>query len=365
MRGYVSSTCGEKRATGEEKIRVWLRSVRMMINSPSSHMVFSLPFTVSYIRVIVASFPVIMSRPRHYVLVVFFCSCFSLAAADYTDCGVISDAGSTGTRVYVPYDLANAEGPRIETIGKQKGGLAKVGAKAAVEDHPDEGIPGLRTLLVNAVEFMQKIGCTPKNFLHKKYPVSILGTAGTRLLPATEREELWKNLRELLTTDPILAKQPLHFRDLRTISGEEEGFFAFTSVNLLMGTINPASRLLKDRLHGMCDLGGASTQVVLPHRDLAVGDIVSGQDVFVRSFLGYGTKEFYLRSPNKHKMCPSQDFMYYFLGEGGGPPPWRCRGKGREGGDEESWRAKSQRSLIIKSCGRLAHFSFQRATASW
>jgi len=51
--------------------------------------------------------------------------------AGVSACGLIGDAGSSGTRIYVVYgtDKAGAS-PKIETVAKQKGGgLAKIGAR--------------------------------------------------------------------------------------------------------------------------------------------------------------------------------------------------------------------------------------------
>ncbi|CAD7973651.1 unnamed protein product [Amoebophrya sp. A25] len=54
--------------------------------------------------------------------------------------------------------------------------------------------------------------------------------------------------------------------------------------------------MLERKMHGVVDLGGASTQVAVPER-VAVGEKLKQSDIFVRSFLGYGMKEFYTHAP--------------------------------------------------------------------
>ncbi|CAD7973652.1 unnamed protein product [Amoebophrya sp. A25] len=76
------------------------------------------------------------------------------SVVDCTNAGVVGDAGSTGTRIYVVYNMTSDAGsPVIETIGKQQGGLAKVGAQAAFAG-------GLAELLREAYARLKALGCT-------------------------------------------------------------------------------------------------------------------------------------------------------------------------------------------------------------
>eukprot|EP00392_Amoebophrya_sp_AT5.2_P001780 g1785.t1 len=230
------------------------------------------------------------------------------AAATCTHAGVIGDAGSTGTRIYVVYNISAPSGVKIEAIGKQNGGgLAKLGAREAFDQ-------GLGSLLIQAHKRLEALGCAPPSssggttasepsppkpaIKHTPPPapkLAILGTAGTRLMTAAANSNLWFQMRQLVTTTVRKSGIKFEILALRTITGEEEGLFAFLSVNILRGAVDHRLEV-KQQLHGVVDLGGASTQVAVPMA-AEKGAVLKPTDVFIRSFLGYGTKEFFNRAP--------------------------------------------------------------------
>ena len=134
----------------------------------------------------------------------------------YNDCGIIGDAGSTGTRIYVAYDLMKA--PKILTIGKQQGGLAKVGAEVAF--YPPNGGKGISVLLSEAHKKIGELGCVSSS---GKFPLAILGTAGTRVLGLNTRAAMWEKLTSMVKAYVEKQKLSLNVVALETISGESEG----------------------------------------------------------------------------------------------------------------------------------------------
>jgi len=134
-----------------------------------------------------------------------------------------------------------------------------------------------------------------------KVPVAIFGTAGTRLIGEEERAQLWKDLNELVA---IKSKQTYGEKGgfdinpaFQTISGEDEGFFAMLSVNLLKNNLD-SKLTVKSKLEGVLDLGGASTQIAAPTKD-STGSTLSKSDVFVKSYLGFGTAQFWKAGAEK------------------------------------------------------------------
>lgn len=110
---------------------------------------------------------------------------------------------------------------------------------------------------------------------------------------------LWQDMR--VETGKLIAKNGVQMEilDMRTISGEEEGLYAFIAVNFLTGTVTHTLEKLRS-LSGVVDLGGASTQVALPLREFRSGESVDTAAIFIRSFLGYGTQQF--RENNKEAL---------------------------------------------------------------
>lgn len=189
--------------------------------------------------------------------------------------------------------------------------------------------------------------------LHAQTPVYLLATAGMRLLPQTHSDRIIQLTCDILREDyPFRVEDALPGEgggpcggSVRIISGEEEGLWGWVAVNYLMdgfggpdGTIDPSSSSTAASLSepassdgdsgraspdasgsfddhpfssqantlGFLDMGGASTQIAfspspaeaakhpssLAHVNLRLlsGEEVS-HDVFVASWLGYGTNK--------------------------------------------------------------------------
>lgn len=150
---------------------------------------------------------------------------------------------------------------------------------------------------------------------HVSTPVFLMATAGMRLLPEDEQKAVLDE-----TCSYIRKNYPFFISDcdthIRVIPGELEGIYGWVAVNYLMGgfdtsiqaSIDPAEAQHDDKHHtfGFLDMGGASAQIAFEpehhQRQEHFDDLtriylhtLDGQkveyDVFVTTFLGYGSNE--------------------------------------------------------------------------
>lgn len=152
-------------------------------------------------------------------------------------CQIIVDAGSTGSRAFLYRYQSNGSGTikTLELLAErlQEGGLSSLN---------EEQIPTYFRELVDPLLI---------NSNSQQLPISVLGTAGMRLLSEAKQEAIYQRLM-------LLAEENSYdLREARTISGKEEGLFAWLGVN--------AFSLLEDKekhaLLPVMDFGGASTQI--------------------------------------------------------------------------------------------------------
>lgn len=114
--------------------------------------------------------------------------------------------------------------------------------------------------------------------------VSILATAGMRLLPADAVSDLYSGLKAGLSADPDFHYTIL---SISTLSGSLEGYYGLLSSNYLLGKVSSSLATVpgEGRPVGSLDMGGSSTQVTFDptgSRDLR------RENLFIKSYLGYG-----------------------------------------------------------------------------
>jgi Golgi apyrase len=168
---------------------------------------------------------------------------------------------------------------------------------------------------------------------HAQTPIYILATAGMRLLPSEQSDAIIQTTCDVLRQDyPFRvgesSKDGPCGENVRIVSGEEEGLWGWVAVNYLMDGFGDPEALvprassssmyangggspLSDgneaaSTYGFLDMGGASTQIAFsPSPDEAAQHksslspvklrLLSGEDldydVFVASWLGYGTNK--------------------------------------------------------------------------
>ncbi|GAB7362740.1 hypothetical protein MBLNU230_g3046t1 [Neophaeotheca triangularis] len=228
--------------------------------------------------------------------------------------GVILDAGSSGTRIYIykwktaPRTPAKTDKdaaarrklPELETHGKwrkkAKPGISTYGSR------PEQVGP---EHLKELVEFALDV--VPKHQVPET-PIFLLATAGMRLLPERERAEVLENVCAYFrqNTDFQLPDCGLH---VQVIPGETEGLYGWVAANYLLGGFDAPEKQDIGAGHdtyGFLDMGGASAQIAFApnatEAEAHADDLqllrlrrVDGQAleyrVFVTTWLGFGANE--------------------------------------------------------------------------
>ncbi|KAL5117846.1 Golgi apyrase [Pleosporales sp. CAS-2024a] len=226
--------------------------------------------------------------------------------------GVVLDAGSSGTRVYIYRWLKNAKArkqaasaelhslPVLETdtkwTKKIHPGIATFG------DHPHlVGPDHLDALLGHALKMIpaKDVAATP---------LFLLATAGMRILPPLQRESVLKEVCEFAraTTKFQLPDCDLH---VQVIPGETEGLYGWIATNYLLGGFDHPHKHDHGKGHstyGFLDMGGASAQIAFApnateankHADdltllrlRTIGGTPIEYKVFVTTWLGFGVNQ--------------------------------------------------------------------------
>jgi Golgi nucleoside diphosphatase len=143
-------------------------------------------------------------------------------------------------------------------------------------------------------------------------PLHIYATAGMRLLSPEHQAEILKGLCDIAKDRYAFLVDPdgdgRCLRNIRIISGEEEGTFGWLSVNYLLKSFENMAAFAKGHLqtYGFLDMGGASAQLAFQPtaevEEMHLNDMrnitlrtLDGTDhivhLYVNSFLGYGSNE--------------------------------------------------------------------------
>lgn len=224
--------------------------------------------------------------------------------------GVVLDAGSSGTRVYIYRWASNSVArldesllgalPELETKEKWNmkvhPGVSTFGAtpEAVGPDH-------LKPLLKHALKHI------PKHAVPNT-PIFLLGTAGMRLLPDQQQKDLLRGICSYIQseTDFFLPDCDVH---VQIIPGETEGLYGWIAANYLLGGFNSPQDHDHGKGHhtyGFLDMGGASAQIAFAPNateaekhanDLTllrlrtIDGLPEEYRVFVTTWLGFGANE--------------------------------------------------------------------------
>ncbi len=226
--------------------------------------------------------------------------------------GVILDAGSSGTRAHiyrwldsaVARQKANQTGlhslPSLETHGRWTKKIHP-GVSSFSQTPSLVGPDHLQPLLEHALDIV------PKHAVQDT-PIFMLATAGVRLLPDVQRNELLKQICAYTRTHSkfLLPDCDLH---IQAIPGETEGLYGWIAANYLVGGFDDPEAHVHGKGHhtyGFLDMGGASSQIAFaPNATEAekhANDLkllrlrtVDGREadyrVFVTTWLGFGVNE--------------------------------------------------------------------------
>lgn len=226
--------------------------------------------------------------------------------------GIVLDAGSSGTRIYIYRWLRNERArqetdnlqqlPEIKTKGKWTKkvhtGLSTYGPTPQLigDDH-------LKPLVEHALEYV------PKELVSET-PVFLLATAGMRLLPDHEQKNVLNSVCSYFQkeTDFLLPDCNLH---VQIIPGETEGLYGWIAANYLAGgfktpVANEHDHGKGHHTYGFLDMGGASSQIAFvpnaTETEKHANDLkflrlrrIDGSNaeykVFSTTWLGYGANE--------------------------------------------------------------------------
>ncbi|TKA83178.1 hypothetical protein B0A55_00716 [Friedmanniomyces simplex] len=226
--------------------------------------------------------------------------------------GVILDAGSSGSRVYI-YRWLNAQAARATGDATALASLPEIKTKKKWNKKVHPGISTFGTKpervgpdhLKDLVNFAQEH--VPKDEVENT-PIFLLATAGMRLLPDEQRTAVLEEICAYFqrTTQFQLPDCGLH---VQVIPGETEGLYGWIAANYLLGGFDVPERHDHGKGHhtyGFLDMGGASaplafapnaTEAERHAEDLKllrlrrVGGEAVEYRVFVTTWLGFGANE--------------------------------------------------------------------------
>ncbi|KAK7449822.1 Guanosine-diphosphatase [Stygiomarasmius scandens] len=216
-----------------------------------------------------------------------YCSSPSNPSARLVQYALMIDAGSTGSRIHI-YKFNNcgsAPSYEYEVFKQTNPGLSSYSGQ------PEDAAKSLDVLLDEAVKVIP-------SSLHSCTPVAVKATAGLRLLPGSQSQDILKAVEARLKAHyPFQLHEP---NGVVVMDGKDEGVYAWITANYLLNTIRvdtPADT----PTYAVLDLGGASTQIVFepvfskPDSSLESGEHKYDLDfggkkrvLYQHSYLGYG-----------------------------------------------------------------------------
>jgi len=223
--------------------------------------------------------------------------------------GVVIDAGSSGSRVYICYwpphtgsktELLNIK-QMIDVDGKPIRKKIKPGI-SSFANNPGNASESLRVLLDYAGHHVPRRK-------HHETPLYILATAGMRLLPKHKRNAILINLRKQV---PLMTRFYVADSHIEIITGKQEGIYLWIATNYALNRFDHthaktnASAVEHSRKQtvGTIEIGGASLQISyeVPWNQFVpldysatinlgcdIHETIHEYKVYVATHLGYGT----------------------------------------------------------------------------
>ncbi|WKT49981.1 hypothetical protein QSH57_014929 [Fusarium oxysporum f. sp. vasinfectum] len=179
--------------------------------------------------------------------------------------GVILDAGSSGTRVYI-YKWKNHAKAAKDASAAELKSLPKIKLKENKKIHPGVSSFAEKPAQIGPDHLQQLIDIALDEVPDSKIsetPVYLMATAGMRLLPKPQQSALLKSMCTYLqsNTNFILPDCDAH---IQVISGETEGLYGWIAANYLLGGFDHPEEHDHGKNHhtyGFLDMGGASAQI--------------------------------------------------------------------------------------------------------
>jgi len=235
----------------------------------------------------------------------------SAAPAPITMYAVIVDAGSSGSRIYVYKYDSTLDVPNLEQIKDENGkawAYKKEPGISSLAEKLDE-VEAYMTDLIRHVKDEVPASSFPSK-AWSQTPFMWFATAGMRLLPTLDADDLTHRIREVAENKQVV---PFLFKKgwARTLSGEEEGAFAWISLNYLRGFFTQDG--VED--YGVVETGGASTQMTF----LTEGNILSNKfnviinqklyPLYTHSYLYFGQEQVIKRIFTNECLCKPGNIM--------------------------------------------------------
>ena len=194
----------------------------------------------------------------------------------------VVDAGSSGSRIYLYKSTTDGSLMRIEQLFSNKAvphGLSWYDGTRGADSASDQaGASGIEPLLSALKAYM-----VSHAIRQDQVPVSVLATAGMRLVPPDIARVIYQSVRGTITRNGFAVRQ------VATLSGQNEGLYAWADVNYLAGNFQAGSVT-----QGIVEVGGASSQVAFVTSSTQDPNVVTPRingvhyPVFSISYLGLG-----------------------------------------------------------------------------
>ena len=212
-----------------------------------------------------------------------FLFCFSTYASS-PQYAVMIDAGSSGSRAHVFEYTTSLPKPPIPLINDIYNKNTSPGL-SSFANNPSAAGSSLKPILDEVARYLSS-----KNVDLSQVKISVLATAGMRLLPENEQQAIYANVRSFIRNNYAFS---LSTQNVRTISGTQEGLYGWLDVNYLSNNFaHPDSTV------GSIDMGGASTQIAFatsdtsqPENEIDLTINNTRYRVFSKSFLGLGQNQ--------------------------------------------------------------------------
>ena len=234
-----------------------------------------------------------------------------MGSEDKWQYGVVLDAGSSGTRIHIyrwltPEEAVKRTGARLHSLPE-----LETHDKWTKKTHPGISTYGETPNLVGTDHLapltQHALKYIPADHLSST-PVFLLATAGMRLLPAHQQEQILKNICTYFQKETDFLVSDCHSQ-FRVIPGTTEGLYGWIAANYLLGGFDSPEQHAHGKGHhtyGFLDMGGASAQIafapnsteaakhandltLLRLRD--IDGLAQEYQVFVTTWLGFGVNE--------------------------------------------------------------------------
>lgn len=197
---------------------------------------------------------------------------------------VLIDAGSSGSRAHV-FMYEDPLPPITLPIIKDIYTKSTNPGLSFYAKNPELAGQSLEPILEGSKTYLTNIGVDLS-----KVPVSVLATAGMRLLPLKEQTAIYNDVYNYIKNHHTFSVTQ---QNIRTISGIQEGVFGWLDINYLSNNL-----IHPEKTIGSIDMGGASTQIAFATADMNQPENIleltinqTKYKIFSQSFLNLGQNQ--------------------------------------------------------------------------